>query len=110
MGTTGIVVVQWATNAETRFVEHMCVNHCDGDIFVAQKLLNGANVVARFEQMCSETVAEGISAWQAGQAAARGRGDDQEVRRARCDASKWTARREGNSRGLEAVEGCWLRA
>ena len=59
--------------------------------------------------MCSETVAEGISAWQAGQAAARGRGDDQEVRRARCDASKWTARREGNSRGLEAVEGCWLR-
>ena len=76
----------------------MSVNRCGGDIFVAQKLLNGANVLSRFEQVCGETVAEGTSAWQAGQAAARGHGDDQEVRRARCDASKWSARREGNSR------------
>jgi len=32
-------------------IEHMGVNHCRRDIFVAKKLLNGADIVATFKQM-----------------------------------------------------------
>ena len=46
-GTRRVVIIQWTTNAEARLVQHMSVNHCGGNIFVAQKLLDGADIVAR---------------------------------------------------------------
>ena len=61
VGITGFVVVQWTTNAKARFAEHMCVNHCGRDVFVDQKLLNRADIVARLQQVCGKTVAKSVT-------------------------------------------------
>ena len=60
-GITGFVVVQWTTNAKARFAEHMCVNHCGRDVFMAKKLLNRADIVARLQQVCGKTVAKSVT-------------------------------------------------
>jgi hypothetical protein len=50
-------------------VEHMGVDHGGFDIFVSEEFLDGADIVASFEQMGSEGVAEGVGGdplWDAG--------------------------------------------
>ena len=54
--------VDRAADAVAALVEHMGVDHGRAHVFVTQKLLDGANVVARFEQVGSEGVAEGVAA------------------------------------------------
>jgi hypothetical protein len=43
-------------------VENMVVDHGGIDIFVSQEILDGANIIARFEKMGGEAVAEGVRA------------------------------------------------
>jgi hypothetical protein len=62
MGKARAFVVDRAANPEAGLVEDMCVNHCGGDVFVSEELLDSADVVARLEQMCSKTVAKSVTA------------------------------------------------
>jgi hypothetical protein len=47
----------------------MSVNHGGGHILVAEKFLDGADIIAAFEQMRSETVPESVAAGGLGNAA-----------------------------------------
>ena len=42
-------------------VQHMRVNHGRAHVGVAEKFLNGANVVAGFQQVCGERVSEAVT-------------------------------------------------
>lgn len=53
--------VQRASDPSRSFVQDMSVDHRRAHIGVAEQLLNGANIVARFEQVCRERVAKGMS-------------------------------------------------
>lgn len=54
--------VERAANSEPGFLEHVGVEHRGGDVFMPEELLDGANVVAVFEQVRGETVSEGVAA------------------------------------------------
>lgn len=57
----GRPLVEGAAHGEGASVEDVGVDHCGGDVAVAQELLDGADVVARFEQVRSEAVAKGVA-------------------------------------------------
>ncbi len=41
---------------------HGCVDHSGFDILVTEKFLNGADIIARFKQVGSKAVPEGMTA------------------------------------------------
>ena len=47
---------------EAGFVADVGVNHGRGDVLVPEEFLHGANIIAVFQQMRSETVPEGMAA------------------------------------------------
>ena len=47
----------------------MSVNHGGGDVFVAEEFLDGANIIALFQQVRSETVPERVAVGGLGDAA-----------------------------------------
>lgn len=55
-------VVEGAADAEGAAVEDVGVDHGGGDVAVAEQLLDGADVVAGFEEVGGEGVAEGVAA------------------------------------------------
>lgn len=61
MRVAGIVVVQRAADAKARLVQHMSIDHRGRDVFVSKKLLHGADVVARLEQMGSKTMPKSVA-------------------------------------------------
>ena len=56
----------------TAAVEHVGVDHGGGDVAVTEQLLDGADVVAAFEQVGREAVAQGVRADAWGGRHARG--------------------------------------
>jgi hypothetical protein len=50
-GQRGLWIVQWAADGETAPVEDVSINHGGFDILVAEEFLDGADVVAIFEQV-----------------------------------------------------------
>lgn len=54
-------LVERATNGEGAAVEDVGVDHCRGDVAVAEELLNGADVVAGIEEVGGKAVAEGVA-------------------------------------------------
>ncbi len=54
-------MVDGAAHAEAGTVTDVGVNHGSGDVFVAEELLDGANIVAVLEQMGSKTVPESVA-------------------------------------------------
>jgi len=48
-------------NSETTAVEDVAVNHGRGDVSMTQELLHGADVVASFQQVCCERVAQAMA-------------------------------------------------
>ena len=53
-----ILPVQRTHDAAAPAIEDMGVDHRRADILVAEQLLDGANVIARLQEMCGERVAE----------------------------------------------------
>ena len=53
--------IERAANAQWPLVEDVGIDHGGADIFVAEEFLDGANVVAVFEEMGGERVAEGVA-------------------------------------------------
>ena len=53
--------VERALHADARPVEHMGIDHRGADVLVAQQLLHGPNIVAVFQQMCGEGVAQRVT-------------------------------------------------
>jgi len=60
--------VHRAPNPRRPAVEDMSIDHCGSDIPVSQKLLDCPDVVAGFEEMSGEGVAEGVAGCAGGQA------------------------------------------
>lgn len=54
--------VDRAADGEARFIAKVRVNHGGGNVFVSQKLLHGANIVAAFEQVGGEALRRGAAA------------------------------------------------
>lgn len=54
--------IRRAENSAAPAIEHMGVDHGRADIAVAEKLLNGANVVSVFHEMCRERMPKGVAA------------------------------------------------
>jgi hypothetical protein len=54
--------VEGALDAEGASVEDVGVDHGGGDVAVAEELLDGADVVAGFQQVGGEGMAEGVAA------------------------------------------------
>jgi hypothetical protein len=55
------LVVQGTADRKPRFVQDVGINHGGGDVFVAQEVLYGADILPGFEYMCSKTVPEGVT-------------------------------------------------
>lgn len=53
--------VDGAPHAAPTAIEHVRIDHGCVDIGVTEQLLNSANVVAAFEQMCREGVPQGVA-------------------------------------------------
>ena len=58
--------VGWASYPERTAIEHRRVDHGGAHILVAESLLNGADVLAPFQQVCRERMAEGVAAGRLG--------------------------------------------
>ena len=54
--------VQWAAHRAAAAIEDVCIDHGGGDVAMAQQLLDGADIVAVFNEMCCETVAQRVTA------------------------------------------------
>jgi hypothetical protein len=54
--------VHWAADTQARFVANVGVNHCRGDVFVAQQFLDGPDIVSILEQVGGEAVPKGMAA------------------------------------------------
>ena len=74
-------IVQGTADAEGAAVQDVRVDHGRGDVFVAEKLLDGSDVLAGFQQVGGEGAAEGVQLTSLGIAAAR----------AAALMSRWTA-------------------
>jgi hypothetical protein len=64
-------VVDRAANIQAGFVANVSINHCRGDVFVAEQFLHSANIVTVPQQMRSKTVSKSMAAcgfWDAGDA------------------------------------------
>ena len=53
--------IQRASDGQSSFVEDVGVNHGGADVFVAQEVLNGSDVVACLKEMRGKGVAEGMT-------------------------------------------------
>jgi hypothetical protein len=58
---TNQLKIQRAFYCHSTFLHDVCVNHCSADIFVSEQFLNGADIVAVFQQVGGKTVAEGMA-------------------------------------------------
>jgi len=54
--------IEWAANGETAALQHVGVDHGGLDVFVAEQFLDRANVIAVFEEVGGEGVAERMAA------------------------------------------------
>src|SRR5688500_16314834 len=71
-----LLAVEGALDASGAAVEDVGVDHGGGDVFVAQEFLDGTDVVAVFEEVGGEAVAEGVGSYGARDAGgARGGAD-----------------------------------
>ena len=43
-------------------VEHMRIDHCGFDILVTEQFLHGADIITGFQEVCGNTMAEGVQA------------------------------------------------
>jgi hypothetical protein len=59
-------VINRAANGEPRPVTNMGINHGGDNIFVTQKLLDGADIILVFEQVCGKTMPESMTARRLG--------------------------------------------
>ena len=57
--------IAWALNAAGAAVQDVCVDRRRCDVLMTQKLLNGSDVVACFQQMRGEAVAQRVRAYEA---------------------------------------------
>ena len=62
LGRVTSIFVEGASNGESAFREHVGIDHSSSDIVVAEEFLDGADVVALFEEVGGEGVAEGVAA------------------------------------------------
>ena len=56
------LAIQRAAHAQRTLIEHMGVDHGGADIFVAEEFLDGANVIAVFQEVGGEGMTEGVTA------------------------------------------------
>ena len=69
--------VEGTADATGAPIEHVGVDHRRADVIVAEQFLDGADVVAVFEQVCGEGMTESMRGRVLADArGARGRGDD----------------------------------
>jgi len=54
-------IVERAPNPAPAAVEHVGVNHCRRDVAMAEKLLDGANVISRLEEVGGEAVSQAVT-------------------------------------------------
>ena len=54
--------VRWAVYPERSTVEHVGVDHCGAHVLVAQKFLDGADVLPALKKVRRKRVAEGVAA------------------------------------------------
>ena len=57
----GPFLIEGAADGQSRFVQHMSVNHRRRNVLVAEEFLHSTDVVAVFEQMCGEAVPERVA-------------------------------------------------
>jgi hypothetical protein len=53
--------VERTSDVQPGFVENVRVNHCRGDVPVAEQFLDSANIITSFEKVGGETMAEGVA-------------------------------------------------
>jgi hypothetical protein len=53
--------VQWTLHATGAALEHVGVDHGRADVGVAEQFLDGADIVAGFEQVCGEAMTESVA-------------------------------------------------
>jgi hypothetical protein len=58
----GLQQIAWAPNASAAAIQHMSIDHRRVNILMPQEFLDGANIVAGFEQVCGKCVPEGVAA------------------------------------------------
>jgi len=56
------VLIEWASDGESAFGQDVGIDHCGTDVMMTKEFLNGADIIALFEEVGSEGVAEGMTA------------------------------------------------
>ena len=64
---TLLIIIDGAAHAGESSAKNVCIDHGRLDIAVAEKLLDGSNVVSAFEPMCRKKVSEGVARDSLGQ-------------------------------------------
>jgi len=56
-------IIQRTFHTMPSLLQNMSINHCGGDIVMAEKRLDGSDVYIALQEMSRETVPEGMSAY-----------------------------------------------
>jgi hypothetical protein len=59
--TASSACIERAANAKPSFIQHMLINHCGFDIFVAQEFLYCSDIVVVLQKLGGKTMAKGMT-------------------------------------------------